>query len=86
MPDWDSQDPKKAKQNAKEAMDNAQKWLDIPQVCTLNIFTYAEKWQGEVYSTLELEENNSLHTSLRLTAFDQGLLFLCKIGNYGLQV
>ena len=31
-PDWEDWDPKKAKQNAKEAMDAAEKWLDVPQV------------------------------------------------------
>lgn len=31
-PDWEDWNPKNAKKNAKEAMDNAEKWLDIPQV------------------------------------------------------
>ena len=31
-PDWEDWDPKKAKENAKEAMDAAEKWLDVPQV------------------------------------------------------
>ncbi|KAL4226921.1 hypothetical protein ACF0H5_014899 [Mactra antiquata] len=31
-PDWEDWDPKKAKQNAKEAMDAAEKWLDVPQL------------------------------------------------------
>ncbi|XP_052780237.1 filamin-A-like isoform X2 [Mya arenaria] len=31
-PDWEDWDPKKAKQNAKDAMDAAEKWLDIPQL------------------------------------------------------
>lgn len=31
-PDWEDWDPKKAKNNAKEAMDAAEKWLDVPQV------------------------------------------------------
>jgi filamin len=31
-PDWDEWTPKNAKKNAKEAMDAAEKWLDIPQV------------------------------------------------------
>ena len=33
-PDWEDWDPKKAKQNAQEAMDAAEKWLDVPQVYT----------------------------------------------------
>ena len=33
-PDWEDWDPKKAKENAKEAMDAAEKWLDVPQVIT----------------------------------------------------
>ena len=33
-PDWEDWDPKKAKQNAQEAMDAAEKWLDVPQVNT----------------------------------------------------
>ena len=33
-PDWEDWNPKNAKKNAKEAMDNAEKWLDIPQVKT----------------------------------------------------
>lgn len=31
-PDWEDWDPKKAKANAKEAMDAAEQWLDVPQV------------------------------------------------------
>ncbi|XP_078339973.1 filamin-A-like isoform X11 [Crassostrea virginica] len=31
-PDWEDWNPKNAKKNAKEAMDNAEKWLDIPQL------------------------------------------------------
>ncbi|XP_025106447.1 filamin-A-like isoform X3 [Pomacea canaliculata] len=31
-PDWEDWDPKKAKNNAKEAMDAAEKWLDVPQL------------------------------------------------------
>ncbi|CAH1784407.1 unnamed protein product [Owenia fusiformis] len=31
-PDWDDWDPKKAKNNAKEAMDAAEQWLDVPQL------------------------------------------------------
>ncbi|XP_048239132.1 filamin-A-like isoform X3 [Haliotis rufescens] len=31
-PDWDTWDPKKAKDNAKEAMDAAEQWLDVPQL------------------------------------------------------
>ncbi|KAL3851735.1 hypothetical protein ACJMK2_015452 [Sinanodonta woodiana] len=31
-PDWDEWDPKKARQNAQEAMDAAEKWLDVPQL------------------------------------------------------
>ncbi|XP_041349933.1 filamin-A-like isoform X2 [Gigantopelta aegis] len=31
-PDWEDWDPKKAKENAKEAMDAAEKWLDVPQL------------------------------------------------------
>ena len=38
-PDWEDWDPKKAKQNAQEAMDAAEKWLDVPQV---NVCSYVE--------------------------------------------
>ncbi|XP_059165585.1 filamin-A-like isoform X3 [Physella acuta] len=31
-PDWEDWDPKKNKANAKEAMDAAEKWLDVPQL------------------------------------------------------
>ncbi|XP_076078673.1 filamin-A-like isoform X14 [Mytilus galloprovincialis] len=31
-PDWEDWDPKNAKKNAKEAMDAAEKWLDVPQL------------------------------------------------------
>ncbi|XP_021363284.1 filamin-A-like isoform X15 [Mizuhopecten yessoensis] len=31
-PDWDNWDPKKKKENAKEAMDAADKWLGVPQL------------------------------------------------------
>ena len=31
-PDWEDWDPKNAKKNAKEAMDAAENWLDVPQV------------------------------------------------------
>ncbi|XP_012939324.2 filamin-A-like [Aplysia californica] len=31
-PDWEDWDPKKNKNNAKEAMDAAEKWLDVPQL------------------------------------------------------
>ncbi|XP_061187564.1 filamin-A-like isoform X11 [Saccostrea echinata] len=31
-PDWEDWNPKNAKKNAKEAMDNAEKWLDVPQL------------------------------------------------------
>ncbi|RUS81267.1 hypothetical protein EGW08_010971 [Elysia chlorotica] len=31
-PDWEDWDPKKKKNNAKEAMDAAEKWLDVPQL------------------------------------------------------
>ncbi|GFN93495.1 filamin-a-like [Plakobranchus ocellatus] len=31
-PDWEDWDPKKKKSNAKEAMDAAEKWLDVPQL------------------------------------------------------
>lgn len=34
-PDWEDWDPKKGRQNAKEAMDAAEKWLDVPQVLYL---------------------------------------------------
>ena len=32
-PDWTDWDPNQAKRNATEAMDLAEKWLDVPQVC-----------------------------------------------------
>ena len=31
-PDWEDWDPRNAKKNAKDAMDNAEEWLDVPQV------------------------------------------------------
>lgn len=31
-PDWEDWDSKKNQANAKEAMDAAEKWLDVPQV------------------------------------------------------
>ncbi|XP_074644607.1 filamin-A-like isoform X5 [Tubulanus polymorphus] len=31
-PDWESWDPKNARQNAKEAMNAAEQWLDVPQL------------------------------------------------------
>ena len=31
-PDWEDLDPKNAKTNAKEAMDAAEQWLNVPQV------------------------------------------------------
>ena len=38
-PDWEDWDPKNAKKNAKEAMDAAEKWLDVPQVwCMTMVF------------------------------------------------
>ena len=40
-PDWEDWDPKKAKQNAQEAMDAAEKWLDVPQV---NACSYMEEY------------------------------------------
>ncbi len=32
FPNWADRDPKNALENAKEAMDLAEKWLGIPQV------------------------------------------------------
>jgi hypothetical protein len=32
FPNWANRDPKNALENAREAMDLAEKWLDIPQV------------------------------------------------------
>ena len=32
-PDWEDFDPKKAKDNATEAIEAAEKWLNVPQVC-----------------------------------------------------
>jgi len=34
-PDWQDWDPNQAKRNATEAMDLAEKFLDVPQVCSL---------------------------------------------------
>ncbi len=31
-PDWEDWDPKKPERNATEAMDQAEQWLDVPQV------------------------------------------------------
>lgn len=31
-PDWEDWQPKNAVKNAKEAMDAAEQWLDVPQV------------------------------------------------------
>ena len=43
-PDWDTWDPKNAKENAKEAMDAAEQWLDVPQVGILkNIDVYQRR-------------------------------------------
>lgn len=39
-PDWEDWDPKKAKVNAKEALDAAEKWLDVPQVSVNLVFSY----------------------------------------------
>ena len=33
-PDWEDWNPKDGVKNAKEAMDAAQQWLDVPQVTT----------------------------------------------------
>jgi filamin len=38
-PDWEDWDPKKKKDNAKEAMDAAEKWLDVPQLIQPNEMT-----------------------------------------------
>ena len=32
-PDWEDWDPKQGKRNATEAMDLAEEWLEVPQVC-----------------------------------------------------
>ena len=32
-PDWEDWSPKNNVNNAKEAMDAAEEWLDVPQVC-----------------------------------------------------
>ncbi len=34
-PDWEDWDPRRAKGNAKEAIDAADQWLDVPQVSRL---------------------------------------------------
>lgn len=34
-PDWEDWDPKKPERNATEAMDQAEQWLDVPQVIYL---------------------------------------------------
>ncbi|KAL8582065.1 hypothetical protein ACOMHN_028046 [Nucella lapillus] len=38
-PDWEDWDPKKGDNNAKEAMDAAEKWLDVPQLIKPNEMT-----------------------------------------------
>jgi len=37
-PDWPQMNPKNAIDNAKKAMDAAEKWLDVPQVRTGNLW------------------------------------------------
>ena len=48
-PDWEDWDPKKAKTNAKEALDAAEKWLDVPQVPQLCSLRFASV-QGGLYA------------------------------------
>ena len=38
-PDWDDWDPWKARSNATEAMDAAEKWLNVPQVFLITFLT-----------------------------------------------
>ena len=38
-PDWEDWDPKKGQDNAKEAMDAAEKWLDVPQVSLVYVLS-----------------------------------------------
>lgn len=39
-PDWEDWDPRKNKQHAKEAMDAAEEWLDVPQVSRICMKMY----------------------------------------------
>lgn len=38
FPEWENKDPKNAIDNAREAMNLAQEWLGIPQVCSILIY------------------------------------------------